>query len=185
MNENIVIRGARTHNLKNLNVEIPSGKYVVVTGVSGSGKSSLALDTLYAEGPTPLRGVACRLTHDSSWTKWRSPMSIPLRASTRRSRFSSVQVKPIRAPQSERSRKSTTICDCCLPASAARIVTTVERKCGRILRLRSWRSWKRRFTDEITPDRISRSGSAAPHSAGSEAPRFLSRRVSRRNFRYR
>lgn len=50
MNENIVIRGARTHNLKNLSAEIPSGKYVVVTGVSGSGKSSLALDTLYAEG---------------------------------------------------------------------------------------------------------------------------------------
>jgi excinuclease ABC subunit A len=50
MNQNIIIRGARTHNLKNLNVEVPAGKYVVITGVSGSGKSSLALDTLYAEG---------------------------------------------------------------------------------------------------------------------------------------
>jgi excinuclease ABC subunit A len=50
MDNNIVIQGARTHNLKNLDVEIPSGKYIVITGVSGSGKSSLALDTLYAEG---------------------------------------------------------------------------------------------------------------------------------------
>ena len=50
MENKIIIRGARTHNLKNLNVEIPAGKYIVITGVSGSGKSSLALDTLYAEG---------------------------------------------------------------------------------------------------------------------------------------
>ena len=46
----IVIKGARTHNLKNIDVEIPRGKFVVVSGVSGSGKSSLAFDTLYAEG---------------------------------------------------------------------------------------------------------------------------------------
>lgn len=48
--EKIVIRGARTHNLKNINVEIPRNKLVVITGLSGSGKSSLAFDTLYAEG---------------------------------------------------------------------------------------------------------------------------------------
>ena len=46
----IVVKGARTHNLKNIDLTIPSGKLVIVTGVSGSGKSSLAFDTIYAEG---------------------------------------------------------------------------------------------------------------------------------------
>jgi len=46
----ISIKGAREHNLKNINLEIPREKFVVITGVSGSGKSSLAFDTLYAEG---------------------------------------------------------------------------------------------------------------------------------------
>ncbi len=48
--ENIVVRGAREHNLKNVDVTIPRNKLVVITGVSGSGKSSLAFDTIYAEG---------------------------------------------------------------------------------------------------------------------------------------
>ncbi|MFR2788326.1 MAG: excinuclease ABC subunit UvrA [Clostridia bacterium] len=50
MNDKIVIKGAKEHNLKNINLEIPRDKLVVVTGLSGSGKSSLAFDTLYAEG---------------------------------------------------------------------------------------------------------------------------------------
>ena len=50
MNEFIVIKGARQNNLKNIDVKIPRNKLVVVTGISGSGKSSLAMDTLYAEG---------------------------------------------------------------------------------------------------------------------------------------
>lgn len=50
MNDNIVIKGAKEHNLKNINLSIPRDKLVVVTGLSGSGKSSLAFDTLYAEG---------------------------------------------------------------------------------------------------------------------------------------
>lgn len=50
MMKNIVVKGAREHNLKNIDVEIPREKLVVLTGLSGSGKSSLAFDTIYAEG---------------------------------------------------------------------------------------------------------------------------------------
>src|SRR5260370_28971795 len=49
-NDSIVVRGARVHNLKNIDFEIPHNAQTVVTGVSGSGKSSLAFDTIYAEG---------------------------------------------------------------------------------------------------------------------------------------
>ena len=50
MQKSIIIKGARVHNLKNIDVEIPRDKLVVMTGLSGSGKSSLAFDTVYAEG---------------------------------------------------------------------------------------------------------------------------------------
>ena len=50
MQEYIKVRGAKEHNLKNVNVDIPKNKFVVITGLSGSGKSSLAFDTIYAEG---------------------------------------------------------------------------------------------------------------------------------------
>ena len=48
--DKIIIKGARQHNLKNIDVAIPRDKLVVITGLSGSGKSSLAFDTIYAEG---------------------------------------------------------------------------------------------------------------------------------------
>lgn len=48
--DRIVIHGARQHNLKNIDLEIPKNKLIVITGPSGSGKSSLAFDTIYAEG---------------------------------------------------------------------------------------------------------------------------------------
>ena len=50
MQEYILIKGAREHNLKNIDVTIPRDKITVITGPSGSGKSSLAMDTIYAEG---------------------------------------------------------------------------------------------------------------------------------------
>jgi len=62
--DQITIEGARTHNLKNINVILPRDKLIVVTGLSGSGKSSLAFDTLYAEGQR--RYVeSCQLMHAS------------------------------------------------------------------------------------------------------------------------
>ena len=48
--KNIIVKGAKEHNLKNVDIEIPRNKLVVFTGLSGSGKSSLAFDTIYAEG---------------------------------------------------------------------------------------------------------------------------------------
>ena len=48
--DKIVIKGAREHNLKNIDIELPRDKLIVMTGLSGSGKSSLAFDTIYADG---------------------------------------------------------------------------------------------------------------------------------------
>ena len=50
MQEYLKIRGAKEHNLKNIDVDLPKNKFIVITGLSGSGKSSLAFDTIYAEG---------------------------------------------------------------------------------------------------------------------------------------
>ena len=49
MNDKLIIRGARENNLKNIDIELPKNKLIVMTGVSGSGKSSLAFDTIYQE----------------------------------------------------------------------------------------------------------------------------------------
>ena len=62
----IIIKGAREHNLKNIDLELPRNRMIVITGLSGSGKSSLAFDTLYAEGQR--RYVeSLRRTPASSW----------------------------------------------------------------------------------------------------------------------
>lgn len=68
----IRIRGANVNNLKNLSVDIPRDKFVVFTGLSGSGKSSLAFDTIYAEGQRCY--MESLPMQDSSWDRWRSRM---------------------------------------------------------------------------------------------------------------
>ena len=70
MQTSIVIKGARVHNLKNIDITIPRDRLVVMTGLSGSGKSSLAFDTIYAEGhrrpPTP--GCSSDRWTSRTWT---------------------------------------------------------------------------------------------------------------------
>jgi excinuclease ABC subunit A len=74
----IRIRGARTHNLKNVSLDIPRDKFVVITGLSGSGKSSLAFDTLYAEGQRRYVESYLRM-HVSFFHKWKSLKLIQLK----------------------------------------------------------------------------------------------------------
>ena len=73
MLKNIVIKGAKEHNLKNVSLTIPKEKFVVITGLSGSGKSSLAFDTIYAEGQRryveSLSAYALSLIHISEPTR--------------------------------------------------------------------------------------------------------------------
>lgn len=60
-NTKLIVKGAREHNLKNVDIEIPRDKLIVFTGISGSGKSSLAFDTIYAEGAAALCGESVLL----------------------------------------------------------------------------------------------------------------------------
>lgn len=69
----IVIKGAREHNLKNVDVTIPRDKLVVMTGLSGSGKSSLAFDTIYADGQRRYVESLSSM-RECFWVKWTSLM---------------------------------------------------------------------------------------------------------------
>lgn len=103
----IEIRGARVNNLKNVSLEIPRGKLVVVTGLSGSGKSSLAFDTIYAEGQR--RYVESLSAYARQFLgKMRKPECDFIRGLPRPSRLSRRSTPATRGVRSVRRRRFTT-----------------------------------------------------------------------------
>ena len=124
------VRGARTHNLKNIDLDIPRNRLVVITGLSGSGKSSLAFDTLYAEGQRryveSLSAYARQFLQlmDKPDVDVIEGLSPAIRSSRRRPRTT-------RARPSARSPRSTTTCACCSRAPARRTAPTTTCRCRR------------------------------------------------------
>ena len=82
MEQYIIVKGAIQHNLKDINIKIPKNKLVVMTGPSGSGKSSLAFDTIYAEGNVDTSSLY-RPLQDNSWACKTNLMSTIFQASRR------------------------------------------------------------------------------------------------------
>jgi excinuclease UvrABC ATPase subunit len=134
--DEIRIRGARTHNLKNIDLDLPRDRLVVITGLSGSGKSSLAFDTLYAEGQR--RYVESLSAYARQFLQLMEKPDVdlieglsPAIASSRRPPATT------RAPPSARSPRSTTTCACCSRAPARRTAPTTACRWRR----RAWRRW--------------------------------------------
>ncbi len=119
--DKIEVRGARTHNLKNINLVIPRDKLIVVTGLSGSGKSSLAFDTLYAEGQR--RYVESLSAYARQFLSLMEKPDVdhieglsPAISIEQKSTSHNPARRWVLLP------KFTTICVCCTPASANRAV---------------------------------------------------------------
>lgn len=108
MKDQIIVKGARQHNLKNITVEIPRDKLVVITGLSGSGKSSLAFDTIYAEGQR--RYVESLSAYARQfWGRWTSLTLIILKDLARLFPSTRKQPAATRVPQLAPLRKFTII----------------------------------------------------------------------------
>ena len=117
--DKIEVRGARTHNLKNINLIIPRDKLIVVTGLSGSGKSSLAFDTLYAEGQR--RYVESLSAYARQFLSlMENRMSTTLKGCLLLSPLSRNPRRITRDPRSVPLPKSMTTCVCCMRAWASR-----------------------------------------------------------------
>lgn len=112
----IRIRGARTHNLKNVSLDIPRDKFVVITGLSGSGKSSLAFDTLYAEGQR--RYVESLSAYARQfYRKWKNLKLTRLKVYHQPLRLSKSLLAITHVQRLVRLPKFMTICVCFMPVS--------------------------------------------------------------------
>lgn len=134
-NTKLIVKGAREHNLKNVDIEIPRDKLIVFTGISGSGKSSLAFDTIYAEGQR--RYVESLSSYARQFLGQMDKPDVDFIEGFRRL-FPSIRKPPpkIRAPRWAPSRRSATICGCYMPILASRIVPSAA---GRLSSRRSIR----------------------------------------------
>ena len=136
MNDRIFIKGAREHNLKNVDVELPRNKLVVLTGLSGSGKSSLAFDTLYAEGQR--RYVESLSSYARQFLGQMEKPDVDYIEGL--SPAISIDQKTTSKNRSAPSRRSTTTCACSTRASASR---TAPSAAGRSAS-RPWTRWSTR-----------------------------------------
>ena len=142
--DKIIVKGAREHNLKNIDVELPRDKLIVITGLSGSGKSSLAFDTIYAEGQRRYVESLSRLRAPVPRADGQARHRLDRGAVAGHLHRAEVDLARTRARPSAPSPRSTTTCACstrasawCTAATAAsRIASqTVQQMVDRVLEL--------------------------------------------------
>ena len=127
----ITVRGARQHNLKNVNVSIPRNTLTVVTGLSGSGKSSLAFDTIYAEGQRRYVETLSAYARQFLDQMERPDVDAIDGLSRRRFRLSRRRLRGHLGLPWGRLRRFTTICGCCMRVWGSRIVRIAGRPISR------------------------------------------------------
>ena len=161
----LIIRGARTHNLKNIDLTLPQQKLIVVTGVSGSGKSSLAFDTVYAEGQR--RYVESLSAYARQFLERMEKPDVD-QIDGICPAIAIRQKNSLRNPRSTvvQRRRFTTTSDCFTPGSVGRSVAVVENRS-----FETARSWRRARWLPLQRGHDSWSGSTCPSSPRRRPPK--------------